>query len=92
MDAMFYSATAFNGDLSNWNTAAVTRMHAMFYSATAFDGDLSNWNIAAVIDMTYMFYEASAFNKEFCWTVSNSALSYYRMCGGTIVGSFGDNC
>merc|ERR1719335_1088303 len=75
---MFWAASAFNQDLSRWDTAAVTDMWgmfsgnagavtdmgAMFSSASAFNHDLSSWNTAAVTDMWGMFSEASAFNQD----------------------------
>jgi surface protein len=69
MQSMFREACAFNQDLSNWNTAAVTKMHYMFYQASSFNHDLSNWNTGAVTDMAYMFRGASAFNQELCWSL-----------------------
>ena len=42
---MFYGATSFNGDISNWNVEAVTSMSYMFNGATSFNGDISNWNV-----------------------------------------------
>ena len=38
---MFNGATAFNQDISNWKTAAVTDMQGMFKGATAFNQDIS---------------------------------------------------
>ena len=64
MYGMFYSASAFNGDISSWDTAAVTDMRFMFYSASAFNGDISSWNTAAVTNMYAMFGQASAFNGD----------------------------
>ena len=49
MEHMFNGATAFNQDISNWNTAAVTDMQGMFYGATSFNQDISDWDTAAVI-------------------------------------------
>ncbi|PIE76862.1 MAG: hypothetical protein CSA13_02405 [Clostridiales bacterium] len=63
MRAMFYRATNFNGDISDWNTAKVTDMRAMFSDATSFNGDISGWNTANVTDMGYMFYNATGYNQ-----------------------------
>ena len=59
-----YKATAFNQDISAWNTAKVTRMDYMFLNATAFNGDVSACNTAAVTTMSHMFYGAAAFNGD----------------------------
>ena len=71
MANLFYYAS-FNGDISSWDTAAVTSMWGMFYSASAFNGDISSWNTAAVTDMYGMFQLASAFNQNLSgWCVTN---------------------
>ncbi len=46
--ASLFQDTSFNGDISHWDTAAVTDMNSMFNSATAFNGNISSWNTAAV--------------------------------------------
>jgi surface protein len=72
MSYMFQRASAFNGDLSDWNTAAVTNMSYMFQLASAFNGDLSDWNTAAVMNMSNMFSHAYTFNSDLgSWDVSN---------------------
>ena len=44
---MFLFSGSFNGDLSRWDTSAVTDMSSMFHSASSFNGDLSCWVIGA---------------------------------------------
>jgi len=61
---MFYSASAFNGNISGWNTAAVTDMNTMFSFAAAFNQNIGSWNTAAVTDMNSMFTDAIAFNQN----------------------------
>ena len=51
--AVFANAYAFNGDVSTWNTGAVTNMNSLFYQAYSFNKDVSNWNTGAVTDMGY---------------------------------------
>ena len=72
MSYMFVNNTSFNGDISNWDTAAVTVMGNMFNGASAFNGDISNWDTAAVTSMGLMFYGATLFNQDLSgWCVTN---------------------
>ena len=61
MRRMFYYASAFQSDLSQWNVSSVTDMGCMFDGASAFQSDLSQWNVSSVTSMGRMFYDASAF-------------------------------
>ena len=56
--------SAFNGDISKWNTEKVTDMGYMFYKAYAFNQDIGSWNTAQVTRIDGMFAEASAFNQD----------------------------
>ena len=64
MEQMFNSASAFNHNIGNWNTAKVTNMQLMFWNASAFNGDISSWDTSAVTDILYMFFGATAFNQD----------------------------
>ena len=58
-------ASAFNADLSGWNTSAVVAMHGMFRGATSFNhGGIGGWETGAVTNMAHMFLEAYAFNQR----------------------------
>lgn len=78
MTSMFKNATAFAGDISDWQTTNVESMASMFYGARQFDSDLSEWDVARVKDFSQMFYNATAFNGDLSdWTVSSAEnLSY----------------
>ena len=81
MSCMFSDASSFNGDVSQWNTAAVTDMAGMFSSASYFNGDVSQWNTAAVTNMRCMFSDASSFNGDVSqWNtaaVTNMSCMFY---------------
>ena len=69
MHGMFHGS-AFNGDISNWDTSSVTDMSKMFHSS-AFNGDISNWDTSSVTNMSWMF-ESSAFNGDISnWDTSS---------------------
>jgi surface protein len=40
---MFYEASAFNGDISNWNVTSMTSLSTTFKFASSFHGDISAW-------------------------------------------------
>ena len=65
MIGMFSGASAFNQDISNWNTSKATTMRAMFNAATAFNQDIGNWNTSNVTDMYNMFNSVpNNFNQD----------------------------
>jgi surface protein len=70
MQGMFNGAVKFNQDISNWNTAQVTRMDCMFHGASVFNQNIGSWSTAKVTDMSGMFYKAEAFNQDInAWDV-----------------------
>ena len=50
MAKMFKSATAFNGDVTSFDTAKVTKMTGTFQLCENFNGDVSNWSTEKVTD------------------------------------------
>ncbi|NDV14814.1 BspA family leucine-rich repeat surface protein [Muricauda sp. TY007] len=94
---MFYEATSFNGDLSDWDVSHVTTMIGMFAGATSFNGDLSGWDVSHVTGMGSMFRDATSFNGDVSdWDVNNvttmenmfkGATSFNQDLGGWDIGS-----
>merc|ERR1719162_2413191 len=90
MNGMFYEASEFNGDVSDWDVSSVTDMNSMFDEATEFNGDVSDWDVSSVTDMKWMFYKATKFNgdvsdwdvlaRPFCIGVRNQFNSYGVDC------------
>jgi surface protein len=82
MFGVFAFATAFNQNISSWNTSNVLDMRGMFQSATAFNQNISSWNTSNVLDMLGMFQSATAFNQNISsWNTSN-VLDMERMFSG----------
>ena len=72
LSLMFRGASAFNGDLSGWDTSNVTNMNYMFFYASAFNGDISLWDTSNVTNMGGMFALASVFNQDLSsWVTTN---------------------
>ena len=72
MSFMFNRFSAFNGDISNWDTSAVIDMFQMFSGFESFNVDISNWDTSAVTNMSNMFADTSAFNQDIgSWDTSS---------------------
>lgn len=82
MSSMFWGATAFNQDISSWNTGNVTNMRNMFTGAIAFNQDISTWSTGKVTNMSGMFLGADAFNQDISgWStgkVTNMSGMFYN--------------
>ena len=71
MSVMFGGASAFNGDISGWNTANITNM-TMTFDGSAFNGDISGWNTAKVTTLYGTFAFDTAFNQDIgSWNTAN---------------------
>lgn len=62
---MFYSS-AFNGNISTWNTGSVIDMGNMFSYAPNFNQDISVWDVGNLESMEGMFEGASSFGQNLC--------------------------
>jgi|GEM_PF-2326679 len=72
MMSIFFGASAFNGNIGNWNTANVTNMRSVFRFDTAFNQDIGGWNTAKVTTMLGTFVGATAFNQDISsWNTGN---------------------
>ena len=68
---MFYNASAFNGNISNWDTSDVTSFSAMFYISPNFNQDVSSWDVSSCTNFFFMFRQASNFSKNLAgWYVN----------------------
>ncbi len=69
---MFSGNTAFNQDISAWNTSNVTDTIATFEGASSFNQDISSWNTSKVRAVASMFEDATSFNQDISdWDVSS---------------------
>ncbi len=69
---MFYGASSFNGDISDWDVSSLTNMKSMFHKADAFNQPLSSWDVSSVASMALMFSSARSFNQPLdSWDVSS---------------------
>lgn len=64
MDYMFFNASSFNGNLSQWDVSHITTMQFTFAEATSFNQPIGNWDVGQVVDMTGTFQNAVVFNQD----------------------------
>lgn len=69
---LFSPHSAFNGDISTWDTRNVQSATFLFSGAVSFRGDLSSWDTSSFQSAFGMFRDASAFDSDIGgWDVSN---------------------
>ncbi|MCB9168868.1 MAG: BspA family leucine-rich repeat surface protein [Flavobacteriales bacterium] len=72
MNAMFYDAYHFNGDITGWDVGNVTDLGALLRGAHVFDQDIGGWDVSGATVMDGMFRDAFAFDQDLGnWNVSN---------------------
>ncbi len=81
MSWMFHSASAFNQDISNWDTSGVTDITQMFVLAETFNQDIGGWDTSSVTTMYGMFYNADAFNQDIGGWDTSSVTNMNQMFG-----------
>ena len=70
MSYLFHRDSAFNDNISTWDTSQVIDMGSMFSYASSFNGDISRWDTSKVVDMGHMFDGATSFNSDISnWNV-----------------------
>lgn len=60
---MFAGCSAFNSDISEWDTSKITNIGSMLQNCVAFNRPLNNWDVSKVTHMVNAFYGCVAFNQ-----------------------------
>ena len=82
MYGMFWDATFFNGDVSQWDVSRVTDTSQLYLNADSFNSDISKWDVWSVKSMFAMFAGATSFNGDISiWEVSD-VQTMHGMFGG----------
>ena len=77
----FYNSTAFNSDISGWNTIGAINMDSMFLGADAFSQDLSSWTIANVLTSTNFSNPTPIFGTPPGWSQVGVGDDYLQFGG-----------
>jgi hypothetical protein len=69
---MFWEASSFNQDISNWNVSSGYEFGRMFSKALAFNQPIGAWNMGSAEFTPLMFDSALVFNQDLStWDMSN---------------------
>lgn len=60
----FFSASAFNQNISGWDTSKVTSLYQTFAQASRFDQPIGTWNVSNVQTMWRAFNGAASFDQD----------------------------
>ena len=71
MQYMFFDASAFNQDISDWDTGAVEDMSYMFSDATAFNQDLQTWVVPGGMSCTSFATGATAWLGQYSGSIAS---------------------
>ena len=84
MNNLFKDRTAFNSNISFWDTSKVTSMKNMFNGASSFNQDIGDWDTSKVTDLGWMFLNATSFNQDIGgWNTSNNTKMVVMFQGAT---------
>ena len=64
MKNMFFGASEFDQDISNWDVVDVTDMSQMFRDAAAYDQILNTWITTSLVTANGLFHGATLFNQD----------------------------
>ena len=84
MTDLFNGDTAFNENISSWDTQNVTSFHGMFEvtGVGSFNQDIGYWDTSSVTDMSNMFVNQQSFNQDLgSWDTSNVSTTYMTFRG-----------
>ena len=71
LQGCFRNCTLFNGDISSWDTSAVTNMQGTFANCENYNKTLAAWDVSKVTTFKQMFKGAQLFNQPLnSWNVS----------------------
>jgi len=82
LERAFLNCSDLNGDLSDWNTSAITNMRSTFNGCATFESDIGNWDVSNVTTMNSCFKSAFSFNQNLNSWNTSSLTDIYKMFDG----------